>query len=99
MLDVDQKDNQIIYCTRKISRIKRGTLKEIRCRSLKNYSADIYEEALGRVDFPNYHIFENINDAYSNFIQKVMGVIDLVAPIKSRRMMMMMMMNCFFWYG
>ena len=58
--------------------------KEIRYRSLKNYSADIYEEALGRVDFPNYHNFENINDAYSNFIQKVMGVIDLVAPIKSR---------------
>ena len=58
---------------------------KIRCRSLKNYSTDIYEEALGRVDFPNYHNFENINDAYSNFIQKVMGVIDLVAPIKSRR--------------
>ena len=47
---------------------------------LKNYSADIYEEALGRSDFPNYHNFENINDAYSNFIQKVMGVIDLVTP-------------------
>ena len=56
----------------------------IRYRSLKNYSADIYEEDLGRVDFPNYYNFENINDAYSNFIQKVMGVIDLVAPIKSR---------------
>ena len=51
---------------------------------LKNYSVDIYEESLGRLDFPNYHNFENNNDAYSNFIQKVMGVIDLVAPIKSR---------------
>ena len=38
-----------------------------------------------RVDFPNYHNFEDINDVYSNFIQKVMGVTDLVAPIKSRR--------------
>ena len=57
-----------------MSRIKRGTHKEIRCRSLKNDAADIYEEAPGRVDFPNYHNFENINDAYSNFIQKVMGV-------------------------
>ena len=78
-------DHQFIYCTRKISKIKRGTHKEIRCRSLKNYSADIYEEALGRVNFPNYNNFENINDAYSNFTQKVIGVIDLVAPIKSRR--------------
>ena len=38
-----------------------------------------------RTNFPNYNNFENINDAYSNFIQKVMGVIDLVAPIKLRR--------------
>ena len=63
--------------------------KEVRTSKLdafaKNYSADIHEEALGRVDFPNYHNFKNINDTYSNFIQKVMGVIDLVAPIKSRR--------------
>ena len=84
VIDVWLSDHQIIYCTRKIFRTKKGTHKEIRCRSLKNYSADIYEEALGRVDFPNYNNFENINDAYSNFIQKVMGVIDLVAPIKSR---------------
>ena len=40
---------------------------------------------MGRVDFPNYNNIENINDAYSNFIRKVIGVIDLVAPIKSRR--------------
>ena len=52
---------------------------------VKNYSAGIYKEALGRVDFPNYNNFENVNDAYSNFIQKVTGVIDLEAPNKSRR--------------
>ena len=40
---------------------------------------------MGRVDFPNYHNFENINDAYSNFTQNVMGFIDPIAPIKSRR--------------
>ena len=84
VIDVGLSDHQFIYCTRKISRIKRGTHMQIRCCLLKNYSADIYEEALSREDFPNYHNFENINDAYSNFIQKVMGIIDLVAPIKSR---------------
>ena len=85
VIDVGLSDHQIIYCTRKISRIKRGTHKQIRYRSLKKYSADVYEEALGRVDFPNYHNFENINDAYSRFMQKFMWVNDLVAPIKSRR--------------
>ena len=85
VMDVGLSDHQIVHCTRKISRIKRGTHKQIRCCSLKNYSAVIYEEALGKVDFPNYHNFDNIDDVYSNFIQKVMGVIDLVAPIKLRR--------------
>ena len=58
--------------------------KQIRFRLLKHL-ADIYEEALGRLDFPNYHNFENINDPYSNFILKVVGVTELVAPIKLRR--------------
>ena len=85
VIDTGLSDQQIIYCNRKISRIKRVTQEQIRCCSLKVYSADIFEEGLGKVDFPNYHSFENINDAYSNFIQKVMRVIDLVASIKSRR--------------
>ena len=85
VVDVGLSDHQIIYCTRKFSKTKRGTHKEIRCHSLKNYSADIYDEAMGRVDFPNYLNFENINYAYSNFIQKVMRIIDLVASIKTRR--------------
>ena len=79
VIDVGLSDHQIIYCTRKISRIKRGMHKRIRY-----YEADIYEEALVRVDFPNYRNFENNNDAYSNFIRKLMRVIDLVAPINSR---------------
>ena len=86
VIDVGLSDHRIIYRTKRISTIKRGTHKQIRCRSLKNYSADIYEEVLSRIDFPNYHNFENVNDAYSNFIQKVMGMIDLLAPIKSRQM-------------
>ena len=82
VIDVGLSDHQIIKNYLKISKIKRSTHKQIRCCSPKNNSGDIYEEALSRLDFPNYHNFENINDAYSKFIQKVMEVIDLVAPIK-----------------
>ena len=85
VIDVKLSDLQLIYRNRKISRIKRDTHKQTTCHSLKSYSADIYKEALGRLDFPNYHNFGNINDVYSNFIQKVMGVINLVALIKSRQ--------------
>ena len=43
IIDVGLSGHQIIYSTRKISRIKKDAYKEIRCRSLKCYSADIYE--------------------------------------------------------
>ena len=84
-------DHQIKCCTIKISRMKRCTHKQIRCRSLINYSADIYEEGLGRLDYPNYHNFQNINDAYSNFIQKVMVDIDLQSLTKCVRLTLAVM--------
>ena len=35
VIDVGLSDHQVLYCTRKIFRIKRGTHKQIRCCSLK----------------------------------------------------------------
>ena len=64
--------------------MKRYKHKQIRCRSLINYAADVYE--VGRLDFPNYHNFRNINDAYSNFTQKVMEDIDLQSLAKYLRL-------------
>ena len=72
---------QLIYCTRKITRIKRGGHKQIKFRSFKNYTFDGYEKALAEINF----CFGNVNDAYSNFIQKLMEVIDNVAPVKNKR--------------
>ena len=67
--------------------MKRNTHTPIRCRSLKKYSADIYKEALGKLHILNDQNFENINNAYSLYQlhSESHGVIDLVTPIKSRR--------------
>ena len=35
--------------------------------------------------FPNYEDFINVNEAYSNFIQKFTSVIDEIAPCKIKR--------------
>ena len=40
---------------------------------------------MGEVKVPNYEIFDNVNDTYPNFIQKLMDVIDKVAPVKNKR--------------
>ena len=65
-------DHQLIFCTQKISRIKTGGAnKYLKFHSLKNYTADYYKEAVQQVDFPNYESFGDVNEAYSNFFQKL----------------------------
>ena len=72
----------MIYCTRKLVRNKSGIKKVIESRSLKNYSVDIYENALRDLDFPNYETFTDIDLAYSDFIEKLTKLIDTIAPLR-----------------
>ena len=85
ILNVGLSVDQLIYCARKITRIKTGVYKQIKFRSFKNYTIDGYEKSLVKINFPEYKSFDNVNDAYSNFIQKLMEVIDKVAPVKNKR--------------
>ena len=50
---------------------------------MKNYTADYYKKTLKQVDFPNYE--NDVNEAYSNFFQKLMTVTDKIAPYKDKR--------------
>ena len=77
-------DYQLIYCTRKFSHTKLGTHKQITFCSLKNYAAEAYKEVLGKVCFPDYENFSDMNKAYENFIQKLMGITDELAPFKTK---------------
>ena len=72
-------------CTRKSSRIKRGTYKQYKFRSFKHYSPDLFDETLTSMNFPNYQNVNDATEAYDDFIQKIMVVMDKVAPIKERR--------------
>ena len=56
--DVGVSNHQLIFCTRKVSRLKTGGIhKYINIRSLKNYTVGSYKEALKQLDFPNYETF------------------------------------------
>ena len=48
---------------------------------MKNYADDYYKEALKQVDFPNY---EKFGDANGAFFQKLVIVIDKIAPCKRK---------------
>ena len=62
-----------------------GVRKYLNFRSLKNYTADYYNEALKQVDFPNYKNFGDVNEYYPNFFQKLMTVINKIFPFKAKR--------------
>ena len=86
VINVSVSDHQLIYCTRKINKIKTGGFhKHITFRSFKKYTVDAYKDALNKVNFPNYELFNDVNEAYSNFFQKIRIVVDSIAPYKTKR--------------
>ena len=85
VIDISLSDHQLICCTRNISRIKRGSHKQIQFHSFKHYTVDLFEQELSKLNFQNYQNYNEINEAYNDFIQKIMSVIDKVASTKERR--------------
>ena len=69
----------------KIKKEKVGGHKQISFRSFKNYSVDGYEKTLGKVTFLNYEKYHDINKTYNNFFQKLIEVINNIAPLKTAR--------------
>ena len=86
VINVGLSDHELIFCTRETSKFKTGGVqKYIHFHSLKNYRVDDYKKSLGQSVFPNYEIFGDVDAAYSDFFQKIMTVIDKVAPFKTER--------------
>ena len=54
-------------------------------RSLKHYTANVLFEGLRKVNFLNYERFSNIDAAYIDFLNKLMKVINEIAPSKEIR--------------
>ena len=82
ILDIGISDHQLIFCTRKTLRPKTGEKTFIKIRYLKNYSKDKLLEDLSSCDFPNYSTFADVNEAYSDFVEKMSDVVNKIAPMK-----------------
>ena len=77
----------MIFCTRKAKKEKVGDHKLILFRSFIKYSADEFEKALGKVMFPNYERYCNVNKGYNDFFQKLIliEVTNNIAPLRTAR--------------
>ena len=51
MIEVGISDHQLMYCTRKIKRIKYNMRNQIQVQSLKKYRAEMFTNALKTVQF------------------------------------------------
>ena len=85
MLDTGLSDHQMIFCTRKLSKIKNDSTKYLSFRSMKKYTKELFIESLKAVNFPNYENFQDTNSAYSDFLSKLIIVINSIAPIKQSK--------------
>ena len=82
VLEIALSDHYVIYCTRKIQKQKYHKQKFITIRSLKNYSKSNLLEKLSDIIFPDYSLYGDIDEAYSDFTNKLTTVINDVAPFK-----------------
>ena len=85
IIDVGLSDHQLIFCTRKVVKNKSGKHKTIKIRSMKRYSQDLFLEELEKAQFPDYSQFEDMHKAYSHFSDKLLQVLEKIAPIKEVR--------------
>ena len=58
---------------------------QIQVRSLKNYTPELLREELKNVSFPNYNVFSDVDIAYSDLIEKILKVVDKIAPFRELR--------------
>ena len=85
VINTSLSDYQLIFCTRKIKRVKTKNHKPISFRSLKNYSIENFEQELKNFVFPNYKKFSDVNSARSDLVNKITQVLNNLAPYKTIR--------------
>ena len=78
-------DNQLIFCTIKIKRAIFNKHSNVCLRSLKHYTVNVFIEKLQKVSFSNYERFSCIDAAYTDFLDKLMKVVNEIAPSKEIR--------------
>ena len=78
-------DHQLIFCTIKVKRTKFNKHTNVFLRSLKHYTVNVCVEKLQKVNFSNYERFSCIDPAYTDFLNKLIKVVNEIAPSKEIR--------------
>ena len=85
IIETSLSDHHLIFYTRKIKRAKPNKHNYLSFRSVKNFTTEIDEEALGKMTFPHCENFGCVNKAYSDLTSNTFDVVNNVAPTKTIR--------------
>ena len=75
VLEVGISDHLVIYCTRKVTRVKSGCHKCVKVRSLKKYTKDQFNELLMHCGLDCIYDISNVNEAYAFFKDKFVSIL------------------------
>ena len=79
-------DHNLIYCTRKVSKIPINRHNTIKIRSLKNYCHEDFTSKLENVDWSSVLCSEDVNENWSTFTNVFTDILNTVAPVKEIRL-------------
>ena len=68
LIDSEISHHQLIFCTRKVKRVKFHKHSNVLLRSPKHYTVNLFVENLRKVNFLNYERFSNIDAALLTFL-------------------------------
>ena len=76
VLPVGFSDHMIIFCTRKLCRLKIGEHKSVKMRSLKNYDKKVFNNSLSSVDWNSIYVSTNVDEAWAKFTHIFLSILD-----------------------
>ena len=79
VIEMSLSDRDLIYCTRKTTKLKSNIHNKLNIRTMKNHTAENFIELLNKIDF------SCVNKAYLDFIAKLVTVIDTLCPSKKNK--------------
>ena len=97
VIDTFLSDHQLIFCTRKIKRVKTNNHKHIFFWSLKNYLMENFELELKNIAFLNCEKFSDVNSAYRNLATRSMSKAQHGGPNWKKTKSITLFIHCSCW--
>ena len=85
IIDCGMSDHRLIFCTREVKQAKFNKYNNVFLRSLKHYTVNVFVEELQKINFSNYERFSCIDTTYTGFLNRLMKVVNEIAPSKEIR--------------